>query len=96
MMSTRKETDKKNLLLRAISLTSLGWELAIPIFVGVFIGNRIDRFLNTNYTFTISLLVLGIIIAYYNLYRHIELEMLRTKAAKRQAQEEDNNHDENG
>lgn len=94
MMNSKKETDKKSGLLKAISLTTLGWELAIPIFVGVFIGSRLDRWLNTNYTFSIILLLFGIIIAYYNLYRHIELEMLRTKSAKRQKQEEEKNKDD--
>lgn len=89
MMSTPKKTDKKKVLMKALSLTSLGWELAIPIFGGVVIGYRIDRFFDTGYTFSISLLLFGIMIAYFNLYRHIELEMLRTKAAKRQTQEED-------
>lgn len=77
--------------MKAISLTSMGWELALPIFGGVIIGYQIDQFFNTSYTFTLSLLGLGIIIAYFNLYRHIELEMLRKKAATRQPQEEDNN-----
>lgn len=94
-MSTKKEPDKKSSLLKAISLTSLGWEMAIPIFVGVLIGSRLDRWLNTTYTFTIVLLILGIMIAYYNLYRHIEIEMLRTKSAKRQKQEEEKSNDDN-
>lgn len=93
-MSTKKEPDKKSSLLKAISLTSLGWEMAIPIFVGVLLGSRLDRWFNTNYTFTIILLVLGIMIAYYSLYRHIELEMLRTKAAKQKKQEEENKHND--
>ena len=94
-MSTNKESDKKSSLLKAISLTTLGWEMAIPIFVGVFVGSRFDRWFNTNYTFTIILLILGIMIAYYNLYRHIELEMLRTKSAKRKKQEEEKINDDN-
>lgn len=94
-MGTKKEPDNKSSLLKAISLTSLGWEMAIPIFVGVLIGSRLDRWFNLNYTFTIILLLLGIMIAYYNLYRHIELEMLRTKSAKQKKQEEEKNNDDN-
>lgn len=90
----KKEPDKKSSLLKAISLTSLGWEMAIPIFVGVLIGSRLDRWFNTNYTFTIVLLILGIMVAYYNLFRHIELEMLRTKSAKQKKQEEENKHND--
>ena len=94
-MGTKKEPDKKSSLLKAISLTSLGWEMAIPIFVGVLFGSRLDRWFNTNYTFTIILLLLGIMIAYYSLYRHIELEMLRSKSAKRKKQEEEETKDDN-
>ncbi len=94
-MSTKKDPEKKSSLLKAISLTSLGWEMAIPIFVGVLIGSRLDIWFNTTYTFTIVLLILGIMIAYYNLYRHIELEMLRTKSAKQKKQEEEKINDDN-
>jgi predicted F0F1-ATPase subunit len=89
-MTTIKEKDKKKSLMKALSLTSLGWELAIPIFGGVLIGYQIDRFFDTGFTFSLILLVFGIIVAYFNLYRHIELEMLRKKVAD-QAKEEDNN-----
>lgn len=72
-----------------LGLISLGWELAIPIFGGVLVGYQLDRFLGLNFTFTLILLLVGIITGYYNLYKHIELEMLRMKAAKRQTQKQE-------
>ena len=75
-----KNTERKK---ANFSLTSLGWELALPIFGGVLIGYQIDRLLiNSRYIFTIVLLIFGIIAGYYNLYKLIELEMLRTKFEK--------------
>lgn len=64
-------------------MTSLGWELALPIFGGVFIGYQIDQALIiSKHLFTVSLLIIGILIGYYNLYKLIELEMLRIKVNK--------------
>lgn len=81
---TEQKKSNKNKSLKNISLTSLGWELALPIFGGVFIGYRIDRILiSSQYLFTISFLIIGIVAGYYNLYKLIELEMLRTKVEKR-------------
>ena len=50
---------------------SLGWDLALPIFAGVFAGHFLDRLLNTGYVFTLGLLFLGIFTSYYNLARFI-------------------------
>lgn len=73
-----------------ISLTTLGWELALPIFGGVLLGYHIDN--NTpgsGYTFTFLLLVIGIFVGYYNLYKYIHLELLRTKLSNRKFNKEE-------
>lgn len=67
---------------KSITLTTLGWELAIPIFVGLFVGIQIDRVFHTHYVFTISCVLIGILAGYYSLYKLIELEILRNKYAK--------------
>ena len=63
-----------------MSLTTLGWELAVPIFGGLLIGYKLDQYLNTRYILTISMLVMGIVIGYYSLYKYIQLELLRKKS----------------
>ena len=68
--------------MKGIGLTTLGWEIAVPIFGGILLGYQLDRYLGLNYIFTISFLIFGIMIGYYNIYKRIELEVLRTKAAK--------------
>lgn len=58
--------------------------MALPIFGGVFIGYQLDQILvKSRYFFTISFLVFGIVVGYYNLYKLIDLEMLRNKKEKR-------------
>jgi F0F1-type ATP synthase assembly protein I len=64
----------------AMMAMSLGWELAVPIFVGVLLGNLMDRWLGTDYIFTIGLLVAGIAAGYYGVARSIgRIERRRRK-----------------
>jgi ATP synthase protein I len=56
----------------ALRAMSLGWDLAIPIFAGVLLGYVLDRWLGTGHIFTLGLLMLGVITAYYNLARVIQ------------------------
>jgi len=88
-MKEPKNIEGKQHWLKAIPLTSLGWDLALPIFGGVISGYLIDQYFGKNYSFTLIMLLLGILIGYYNLYRIIELDLLRTKSAKLQAQKKD-------
>jgi len=88
-MNSKNPMPKHNSWQRGLHLTSLGWELALPIFGGVFLGYHLDRILGTNYTFTLILLFIGIFSGYYSLYKFIELEMLRTKFYKQQMRKEE-------
>lgn len=71
-----------------IHFTSLGWELALPIVGGAFLGYQIDRLVGNVYTFTLIFLFLGIITGYYSLYKYIELEMLRLKIKNQKVNKE--------
>jgi len=79
MDENRSHINKKRFKQNYLPLISLGWELVLPIFLGVFFGYYLDRTLNVKINFTLVLVVLGIFVGYYNLYRHIELEILRCK-----------------
>jgi len=83
----RREQDIWREALRA---TSLGWDLALPIFGGVLIGYLLDRALNTTYVFTLGLLLLGIATGFYNVMRSIQRmdERSRRGASKREEQNE--------
>ncbi len=56
----------------ALSAINLGWEMALPIFLGVLLGNHLDKLTDSRFNLTISLLVGGIFISYYNLLRYIK------------------------
>lgn len=49
-------------------VSTLAWNLVIPIVGGVLLGHYIDKRYESGVTWTMSLLVLGIIIAFSNLY----------------------------
>ncbi|MGD2145976.1 MAG: AtpZ/AtpI family protein [Anaerolineae bacterium] len=68
----------------ALRATSLGWDLALPIFGGVLGGYLADRALGTSYIFTLGLLLLGIGAGFYNVLRSIHRmdERCRRQAAK--------------
>ncbi|MBE0698377.1 MAG: AtpZ/AtpI family protein [Anaerolineaceae bacterium] len=79
----------------AILATSLGWDLAVPIFGGTLIGYYLDRWLGTGHTFTLGLLFLGIIISYYNLWRFIRRVDRKADAEKAQEVEEEEQKENN-
>jgi predicted F0F1-ATPase subunit len=67
------ETAEQSVAWReALAATSLGWDLALPIFGGVILGYLLDRRLGTQYTFTLGLLVLGIFTGFYNVFRSVQ------------------------
>jgi F0F1-type ATP synthase assembly protein I len=68
----------------ALRATSLGWDLALPIFAGVLVGYVLDRALGTTYVFTLGLLFLGIATGFYNVLHSIQRmdEQCRRQAAR--------------
>ena len=89
MTTMDKKPENKSKFIRGLSLLSLGWELALPIFIGVLLGYQLDKWIGTRLVFTIILLLLGIAAGFYNLYKIIQLEMLRTKVAQLERLEEE-------
>ena len=67
-----KNNKKGEIWRTALSAINLGWEMALPIFLGVLSGNYLDKVTDNRYNLTISLLVGGIFISYYNLLRYIK------------------------
>ncbi|HOR18476.1 MAG TPA: AtpZ/AtpI family protein [Brevefilum sp.] len=72
-----EEKKSKRFSIKGIGLTTLGWEIALPIFGGVLIGHYLDQLTENTYMFTLSFLGLGIFIAYYNIYKRIQIEIWR-------------------
>lgn len=57
----------KNLIL----ISQLAISLVSPIFLGLFIGIQLDKFLNLNHIFTLLLIVLGVFSGFLNAYKLI-------------------------
>lgn len=74
-MSDREEQQTEKILpaliREGIGALTIGWDLALPIVGGVLVGHFLDQWLGTGYIFTLGLLVLGVMIGYYNLSRLI-------------------------
>jgi predicted F0F1-ATPase subunit len=80
----------KELGQEGLRATSLGWELAAPIFGGVLLGHYLDRTLGTTYTFTLGLLVAGVGAGFYNLWRFTQ----RLNARERRSKEAARRHEQ--
>jgi F0F1-type ATP synthase assembly protein I len=63
----------------ALRATSMGWDLGLPICGGTMLGYYLDRRLNTGHVLTIGLLVLGVIVGFYNVGRKIQQEINRDR-----------------
>jgi F0F1-type ATP synthase assembly protein I len=51
-----------------VEVSNLAWNLVTPIVGGVLLGHYLDSRNGENFTWTLSLLVLGVLIAFMNLY----------------------------
>lgn len=70
---TKNDKKKNDQIWRAaLSAINLGWEMALPIFLGVLLGNYLDKLTDFRFNLTISLLVFGIFISFYNYSRIIK------------------------
>ena len=79
----------------------LGWNLIVPIVGGVLLRRYLDDKFGNEFTWTLSLLLGGVAVAFNNLYamyvEHSDAEPLR-KRVRRRRQEEDKEseaHEEN-
>jgi F0F1-type ATP synthase assembly protein I len=61
----------------ALRTTSLGWDLALPIAGGVWIGHVVDQRLQSGMVWTVALLFLGVVIGYANVLRSLQEEIDR-------------------
>ena len=62
------ETKHGGFVHLAVQATTLGWNLVIPIVGGVLLGRYLDELFDKELTWTLSLLVLGVIVSFNNLY----------------------------
>ncbi len=63
----------------ALRTTSLGWDLAVPIFGAALIGHSLNRRFETGHGMTIVLLLFGVLVGFYNVGRRIQSEIDRDR-----------------
>lgn len=76
----------------ALRTTSLGWDLAVPIFGGAVLGYFLDRRFHTGPVVTIGLLFLGVMVGFYNVGRQIQHEIARDRFRAEQEQRKGETH----
>jgi predicted F0F1-ATPase subunit len=86
-MKRNKQAEQSAAWREALTATSLGWDLALPIFGGVLMGYLLDRRLGTRYLFTLGLLVLGIFTGFYNVARSVQRIEARERRRARETDE---------
>lgn len=59
--------------LSALWALSMGWELVVPIAAGALAGHLLDQRYHTGAAVTASLLILGVLVGWYNVVRLIRL-----------------------
>jgi predicted F0F1-ATPase subunit len=78
----------------AAQATSLGWNLVVPIVGGVLLGHYLDEKFDKEFTWTLSLLIAGVAVAFNNLYamyaEHGEAENPTHKQKQAETEESQN------
>ncbi len=100
-ISKQPEKKPESFWRLAAQATQLGWNLVVPIVGGVLLGRYLDDLFDKEFTWTLSLLLMGVAVAFNNLYamyiEHSDAEPLRKRIQKRRQKEteESENHAEN-
>lgn len=90
-----RRDDSGNGLSLLAEVTTLAWNLVLPIVGGVMLGHFIDSRMGSEITWTLSLLTLGIIVALTNLYNlYLEHGLHKEKSSKHRSTSEKENHAE--
>lgn len=81
----------------AAQATTLGWNLVVPIVGGVLLGRYLDDLFDKEFTWTLSLLLMGVAVAFNNLYgmyiEHSDAALLQKRRQKKTKEGE--NHAKN-
>jgi len=65
---SRGEARPENFWKLVAEATTLGWNMVIPIVGGVLLGRYLDDRFDKEFTWTLSLLLMGVAVAFNNLY----------------------------
>lgn len=65
--SKRKKKESSNFLLAKYA--NVGYYVVTPLLVGVFLGLGLDAYFRTKPVFTVTLIILGTVSVFYNLFK---------------------------
>lgn len=54
-----------------MAMLGLGFEIAVPVLVFLFVGFEVDAWLETRPWFMIAGMLLGMLVGFYNLYKRV-------------------------
>lgn len=69
MILLKKDKKKGNALKNLALISQVGISMITPIFIGLYIGQWIDRLIGTNGLFGIVFMILGVGAAFINLFK---------------------------
>lgn len=96
---SQSEEQPENFWALVAQATSLGWNLVVPIVGGVLLGRYLDDTFDQEFTWTLSLLLMGVAVAFNNLYsmyvEHSGAEPLRKRKRTRKQRQKDDKGSEN-
>jgi F0F1-type ATP synthase assembly protein I len=71
MASLKKRNAWLTAFNRALPITTLGWDLAVPIVGGALLGHALNGRYHTGPVVTLALLLLGVLVGVYNVWRQL-------------------------
>ncbi len=85
--------DERSMWLRtlksALRVSMLGWDLGVPIVAGAVLGHMLGDRYQTGPILTVALLVLGLTVGVYNVWRQLRLEVKCVARVKYEAHTQD-------
>ena len=87
MRKTRRGFDE-NIWKNFGQIWDISWMTVAPIILGLFLGQYLDREYPKGFSWTLSMLILGIFFAFYNLYQFFDKEI-----KKYEKKDKKNEHD---
>ena len=88
MSRTSEMGAGKRALQDVLCVSSLGWDLAVPIFGAALLGHSLDQRFQTGALTTLLLLVLGVLVGAYNARRTIRRGIGRNRPSVEDQREE--------
>jgi len=89
MEKNRRNLDE-NIWKHFGQIWDISWMTVAPIILGLFLGQYLDRKYPKGFSWTLSMLILGIFLSFYNLYQFFEREIRNSEQKDIKNNEHDN------